>query len=109
MSGQDTLNNLESMHCRHRTQALPEEALDGYLQQCPGWQIRQGQLLKQFEFSSYPETLAFANAAAWIAHREDHHPDIHIGYRQCTLAFATHSADGLTENDFICAAKINGL
>jgi 4a-hydroxytetrahydrobiopterin dehydratase len=49
------------------------------------------------------------NALAFIAHREDHHPDLEVGYNRCTVRFSTHSVEGLSENDFICAARIDAL
>lgn len=62
-----------------------------------------------FDFKNFFESMAFANAVAWIANREDHHPDLKIGYKYCHVTYTTHSAKGLTENDFICAAKIDEL
>ena len=53
--------------------------------------------------------MAFVNAAAWISHRENHHPDIELGYNTVKMRYATHAIGGLSENDFICAAKINAL
>lgn len=63
----------------------------------------------EFEFKNYYRTTAFVNAVAWIAHTEDHHPDITFGYKNCTIAFTTHAIDGLSDNDFISAAKIDRL
>jgi 4a-hydroxytetrahydrobiopterin dehydratase len=53
--------------------------------------------------------MAFVNAAAWISHREDHHPDLAVGYNQCRVEYTTHAIGGLSENDFICAAKLDRL
>ena len=53
--------------------------------------------------------MAFVNALAWIAHTEDHHPDLSVGYNRCGVCFTTHDAGGLTENDFVCAAKVSAL
>ena len=53
--------------------------------------------------------MAFVNAAAWISHREDHHPDLLVGYNQCKVTYVTHSVGGLSRNDFICAAKLDAL
>ncbi len=80
-----------------------------YLKQTPGWNLKDGRLTREFQFKNYYETVSFVNAAAWIAHREDHHPDIEFGYKACTVRFWTHSVKGLSENDFICASKINEL
>lgn len=64
---------------------------------------------RTFKFKNYYETMAFANAVAWIAHQEDHHPDMTISYNQCKITFSTHSVGGLSDNDFICAAKIDAI
>ena len=53
--------------------------------------------------------MAFVNATAWVSHRADHHPDIEVGYNQCRVSYHTHDINGLSENDFICAAKIDAL
>ncbi len=53
--------------------------------------------------------MAFVNALAWIAHTEDHHPDLQVGYYRCTVRFSTHSVGGISVNDFICAAKADAL
>jgi 4a-hydroxytetrahydrobiopterin dehydratase len=74
-----------------------------------GWKYDNGLVQKTFKFSNYQETMAFINAAAWISHREDHHPDITFGYNQATVAYMTHAIKGISENDFICAAKIDSL
>jgi len=71
--------------------------------------VEDGRLVKLYPFKNYYETMAFVNALAWIAHREDHHPDIEVGYNRCHVRFSTHSIKGLSENDCICAAKINAL
>ena len=74
-----------------------------------GWKYTDGMVQKTFKFKNYYETMAFVNAAAWISHREDHHPDMTVGYNKVTVAFSTHSVSGLSENDFIAAAKIDAL
>ena len=66
-------------------------------------------LTKTFRFKNYYETMAFVNAAAWISHREDHHPDLLVGYSQCKVSYVTHAIKGLSTNDFICAAKLDAL
>lgn len=63
----------------------------------------------RFHFGDYWRTTAFVNAVAWIAHREDHHPEIRFGYNEATVSWWTHAVNGLTENDFICAAKVDAL
>jgi len=74
-----------------------------------GWEYKDGMVQKTFKFKTYYETMAFVNAAAWISHREDHHPDIAVGYSKATVAYMTHAIKGISENDFICAAKLDAL
>jgi len=66
-------------------------------------------LRREFAFPDFHLTMAFVNAVAWIAHREDHHPDLQVGYNRVRIDYSTHAAGGLTENDFICAAHIDLL
>lgn len=61
------------------------------------------------QFKNYYHTTAFINAMVYIAHREDHHPDVSFGYKNCEVTYTTHAVQGLSENDFICAAKIDAL
>jgi 4a-hydroxytetrahydrobiopterin dehydratase len=86
----------------------PDEAR-ALLAQLKGWIIEDGRLVKLYPFSNYYQTMAFVNALAWISHREDHHPDLAVGYNQCRVSYSTHAIDGLSENDFICAAKCDLL
>ena len=64
---------------------------------------------RNFSFQNFHDTMAFVNAIAWIAHQENHHPDIELGYNYCRVHFTTHALGGLSHNDFICAAKIDAL
>ena len=79
------------------------------LNELDGWSHRDGAIGKIFHFPSYAETMAFVNAVAWISQREDHHPDLEVGYDRCRVAYRTHTLQGLSENDFICAAKVDAL
>ena len=74
-----------------------------------GWEEKEGGIVKTFTFKNYYETMAFVNAVAFISHQEDHHPDIEVGYKTCKVRYFTHSIKGLSENDFICAAKVDAL
>ena len=75
-----------------------------------GWALQpDGMIAKTYKFKNYFETMAFVNAAAWVSHREDHHPDMMVGYGECRVAYVTHAIKGLSENDFICAAKLDAL
>ena len=79
------------------------------LRQLKGWTVEDGKLVKVYPFTNYYQTMAFVNALAWISHREDHHPDLMVGYNKCRVEYFTHSIGGLSENDFICAAKSDAL
>ena len=88
---------------------LNDEDIAARLARLDGWTREGKHIAKVFRFANYHETLAFVNASAWISHRADHHPDLEVGYNRCRVSFSTHSAGGLTEKDFDCAAKIDAL
>lgn len=75
------------------------------------WQLGEHNqtISHDFKFDNFYKTISFVNAIAWIANQQDHHPDLEVGYGHCLVRFSTHSIDGLSENDFICAAKIEQL
>ena len=79
------------------------------LSQLKGWQVTGDAITKTYEFKNYYQTMAFVNAVAWMAHREDHHPDMSVAYNRCRVDYSTHAIGGLSENDFICAAKVDAL
>jgi len=64
---------------------------------------------REFEFTNFHRTMSFVNAVAWIANTEGHHPDLEVSYSMCVVNYTTHAIKGLSENDFICAAKIDRL
>jgi len=88
------------------TPPLARAQIDALLKEVPGWTYDGKVIAKSWSFKNYYETLAFVNAVAWVVHREDHHPDMSVGYNRCRVEFSTHSIGGISENDFICAAKI---
>ena len=95
--------------CEGEAAALNETQIATLLRDLPGWERAGNAITKQFKFKNYYETMAFVNASAWISHREDHHPDLEVGYNNCRVRYSTHSVGGLSENDFISAAKIEVL
>jgi len=95
--------------CEGGTPPLGREEVERYLAPLLGWEHLDGAIVKRFEFKNYYQTMAFVNAVAWIAHTEDHHPDLEVSYRFCRVRYSTHAVGGLSENDFICAAKVEGL
>jgi len=95
--------------CEGGTEPYTAAQAKDMLAQLKGWIIEEGRLVKLYPFRDYHETMAFVNALAWISHREDHHPDLLVGYNKCRVEYSTHAIGGLSENDFICAAKSDAL
>jgi len=105
------MNELARRKCRpcEGGVALTEPEARPLLAALRGWSLEGRQITKAYRFKNYYETMAFVNAAAWVSHREDHHPDMMVGYNQCRVTYSTHAVGGLSENDFICAAKLDAL
>ncbi|MBD3610657.1 MAG: 4a-hydroxytetrahydrobiopterin dehydratase [Gammaproteobacteria bacterium] len=106
---------LTDKHCQPLVQGqatLSDTLIESYLSEIDSqWELVADNTTIQhsYHFKDFHKTMAFVNAVAWIAHQQDHHPDIQLGYNYCTLQFTSHAAQGLTENDFICAAKVDLL
>ncbi|MGH7213722.1 MAG: 4a-hydroxytetrahydrobiopterin dehydratase [Tepidisphaeraceae bacterium] len=97
-------------HAMPSATKLSDQQLADLLREAPGWTNQRGTAIERlYHFKNYYETMAFVNATAWVSHREDHHPDLEVGYNKCLVRYSTHSVGGLSENDFICAAKIDAL
>lgn len=77
----------------------------------PAWSLVEDgtALRREFRFRDFHRTMSFVNAVAHIANVEDHHPDLEVGYDYCNVRYTTHAIRGLSDNDFICAAKIDAL
>ncbi len=97
--------------CEGGVDPLSHDQVHDCLKQLDQWQLSSDhkKITKIFSFKNYFETMAFVNATAWISHQENHHPDLSVHYNRCVVEYTTHAIDGLSENDFICAAKIDGL
>ncbi len=106
---------LSERHCRPLDSSHPplsaQQANELLAQLDDDWLICQDnrQLTRVCSFKNYYQTMAFVNAVAWIAHQQDHHPDLVVSYNKCVIHFSTHSIGGLSDNDFICAARIDLL
>jgi 4a-hydroxytetrahydrobiopterin dehydratase len=98
---------LATQNCTAQVEKADAGAIASFLGELPGWSVRDGVLVKDFKFANYYETIAFVNLVAWISHRQDHHPDLEVGYNRCRVAYSTHSVGGLSKNDFICAARVD--
>jgi 4a-hydroxytetrahydrobiopterin dehydratase len=102
--------NLLDSRCTHGAPALDDAELAALTLQVPGWHAFGDKLERSFSFRDFHETMEFMNAVAWIVHRENHHPELRLNYRHCSICFTTHSAGNmLSLNDFICAARIDAL
>jgi len=105
------MSNLLHQRCQALAGGTPmsDAAVHDHLAQVSGWQFNNGAIEKTFSFKNYHETISFVNALAWVAHAEDHHPDLAVSFSRCVVRFNTHSVGGISINDFICAAKADAL
>lgn len=86
--------------------------IEAFLAHQPGWDYRPadgGALHKTWRFADFHQTMAFVNAVAAFAHRQDHHPDLQVGYNHCTVRWTTHDAGGITASDLAAAAAVDAL
>ena len=97
--------------CIHKASKLDPGRVEALLTEVPGYKLddARAKISKDYKFADFYETIAFVNALAYIANQEDHHPDLVVSYNKCGVTFSTHDAGGLTENDFICAARVDAL
>ena len=109
--GSCALDKKHCVPCEGGVFALSQTAAATLLENVPTWTLSADAKVihKHFEFKGFSKTMAFVNAVAWIAGREMHQPDVTFGYNYCKITYTTHAIDGLSENDFICAAKIDQL
>ena len=107
----NNMTDLKNQRCKPLEGQPPMAPADIvlHLARVDGWAERDGAIEKSWRFGNFHETMAFVNALAWIAHAEDHHPDVSFGYNRCSVRFNTHSVGGISINDFICAAKVDAL
>lgn len=109
------MSNLTSMKCvpcEGGVAPLNKVQADKLLKQIdPAWTLNPAcsAIVRRFEFKGFYKTMGFVNAIAWIANQENHHPDLRVGYNYCEVTFTTHAIAGLSDNDFICAAKVDAI
>lgn len=105
--------DLRQQKCRPQVDALSGEEIAQQLHALPNWQLQDDKIVRSFSFRNYYETLSFVNAIAYVIHAEDHHPELVVTYKQCVVKYDTHSVNagkgGLSQNDFICAAKLDAI
>ena len=102
---------LLALRCRplDAASAICADDLATQLHELPGWNAEGGAIVRTYAFANYFETIAFVNALAWMVHRQDHHPDLQVSYDRCIVRWNTHSAGGVTVNDFVCAARTDAI
>ncbi|WP_035051420.1 4a-hydroxytetrahydrobiopterin dehydratase [Andreprevotia chitinilytica] len=101
--------SLSQETCQANAAKLDDIAAEMLASELNEWLVLNGTLEKTFRFKDFYQTVAFVNAVAYIANKQDHHPDLEVTYSRCKVVWSTHSAGGLSRNDFICAARIDAL
>ena len=114
MSEAVTRSDLVTRHCKPcegGVDPLDRATCEQLVSELDKWSLNDNgdEISRGFRFRNFHETMEFVNALAWVAHREDHHPDMEVGYSAVNVRYTTHAIGGLSENDFICAAKIDAL
>lgn len=108
----DHLTKKKCVPCEGGIPALSKEDAAILMKQLhTDWKMsdKADEITRRVNFNNYYETMAFVNAVAWMAHQEDHHPDLSVHYNHCVIRYSTHAIGGLSDNDFICAAKVDKL
>ncbi|OGS92280.1 MAG: 4a-hydroxytetrahydrobiopterin dehydratase [Gallionellales bacterium GWA2_60_18] len=103
------LTNKQCKPCEGGVPPLTQAEADTLMKQLDGWQQHGQVIAKTYPFKDYYRTIAFVNAVAWVSHQEGHHPNLTVTYNSCRVEYSTHAIGGLSENDFICAAKVDAL
>ena len=108
----DDLAQKKCKPCEGGAKPLSPEAISQLLEAIhDDWVLSDDglEISRHCKFPDYSRTLGFTNAVAWVAIAEDHHPVLTVSYGSCNVSYSTHAVNGLTSNDFICAAKIDRL
>jgi len=103
------LNKKKCVACEGWMKPMLMFLVKKYLKKVKGWKLKKGRLYKEFKFKNFKEALSFVNKVGKIAEKEGHHPDIYFTWGKCNIELYTHAIKGLSENDFILAAKINKI
>jgi 4a-hydroxytetrahydrobiopterin dehydratase len=109
MSATCDLTSKNCKPCEGGVPPMTQEEVSTMLKELDGWVLYDHLIGKTYQFKDYYQTIAFVNAVAWLSHREDHHPVLTVEYNKCHVEYYTHAIGGLSENDFICAAKVDAL
>lgn len=105
------LHTIRCVACEGGVPTLTPDEVKNFMTEVKGWSVsNDGKSISQrYKFKNFYETMAFVNAIAWISNIENHHPDMEVGYNYCVVKYMTHAINGLSKNDFICAAKVDSL
>ena len=105
------LSGKHCVPCEGGVPVLDKDQVRQYLSGLAAWQVNESntEISKEFNFKNYYQVMAFVNAVAFIAHQDKHHPDLSVHYNRVVIRYSTHAIGGLSENDFICAAKVDRL
>lgn len=105
----DNLTNKKCIGLKDGLKLIKKEDYSNYLKQVPGWEIENCRINKKWSFKNHYQAISFVNAVAWISHTENHHPNITVGFKDVSVEYWTHDVNGISINDFICAAKVDLL
>lgn len=107
----EELHKIRCVGCEGGIPAMTADEIKSLVPQIENWTVSDDNkmLSKRYTFKGFYKTMSFVNAIAWIANQENHHPDLEVGYNYCLVKYTTHAVNGLTKNDFICAAKVDRL
>ena len=105
----DEILKKKCVPCEGGTKPLNIVLIKGYLTQLPGWEYTGSEIVKSYSFKNFHETMGFVNKVAELSHQEDHHPDLEVSFSACKVKYHTHAINGMSQNDFICAAKVDQL
>jgi 4a-hydroxytetrahydrobiopterin dehydratase len=103
------LSEKKCIPCEGGVPPFTQRQAEKYLKQIKGWKLDGGKIEKVFKFKNFVQSMGFANQVALIAQAQDHHPEIEISFKKVEIELTTHVIGGLSENDFIMAAKIDEL
>jgi 4a-hydroxytetrahydrobiopterin dehydratase len=109
MTKSNDLANKRCKPCEADMPPLMQPEIDSLMQHLVDWQQYDHLISRTYRFKDYYQTIAFVNAIAWMSHHEDHHPELIVSYNSCRVEYTTHTIHGLSENDFICAVKMDAL
>lgn len=107
----EDLHTKRCLACEAGVRPLTVDDVKQLLAKVKNWEVNADNTMisRRFTFKGFYKTMSFVNAIAWMANQENHHPDMEVGYNYCLVKYTTHAIEGLSENDFICAAKVDNL